>query len=134
MACVFLFRRSAGQKTGAFLDQRENYLAAKRVAHGRALDCFTFNGGFALHIAKVCDSVMGIDISEDAIAARVAMQSSTRRRMLSFARPMFSMRSANSRPRVRNLTRSFSIRPRSRKTAPALSRPRVATKRSISAR
>lgn len=57
------------QKTGAFLDQRENYLAAKRVAHGRALDCFTFNGGFALHIAPQCDSVLGIDISEDAIAA-----------------------------------------------------------------
>ncbi|HXT62058.1 MAG TPA: class I SAM-dependent rRNA methyltransferase [Pyrinomonadaceae bacterium] len=58
-----------GQKTGAFLDQRENYLAAARVAHGRALDCFTFNGGFALHIAQSCDEVVGIDISEDAIAA-----------------------------------------------------------------
>ncbi len=58
----------ASQKTGAFLDQRENYLAAARVAHGRALDCFTFNGGFALHIAKSCASVLGIDISEDAIA------------------------------------------------------------------
>jgi 23S rRNA (cytosine1962-C5)-methyltransferase len=57
-----------GQKTGAFLDQRENYLAARRVAHGRALDCFTFNGGFALHIAAGCDSVIGIDISADAIA------------------------------------------------------------------
>ncbi|MDX6558969.1 MAG: rRNA (cytosine1962-C5)-methyltransferase [Blastocatellia bacterium] len=59
----------SGQKTGAFLDQRENYLAARGVAHGRALDCFTFNGGFALHIARACDSVVGIDISEDAIAA-----------------------------------------------------------------
>src|ERR1043165_9730549 len=58
-----------GQKTGAFLDQRENYLAASRVAHGRALDCFTFNGGFALHIAHSCDEVVGIDISDDAIAA-----------------------------------------------------------------
>ena len=58
-----------GQKTGAFLDQRENYLAAARVAHGRALDCFTFNGGFALHIAHSCDEVVGIDISDDAIAA-----------------------------------------------------------------
>ena len=58
-----------GQKTGAFLDQRENYLAAERVAHGRALDCFTFNGGFALHLARNCDSVLGIDISGDAIAA-----------------------------------------------------------------
>ena len=58
-----------GQKTGAFLDQRENYLAARRVAHGRALDCFTFNGGFALHVACSCESVLGIDISADAITA-----------------------------------------------------------------
>src|SRR5256884_4207396 len=65
----FLVTPLSGQKTGAFLDQRENYLAARRVAHGRALDCFTFNGGFALHIAPVCDSVIGIDISADAIAA-----------------------------------------------------------------
>ena len=57
------------QKTGAFLDQRENYLATKRVAHGRALDCFTFNGGFALHMAAQCESVIGIDISAEAIAA-----------------------------------------------------------------
>ena len=65
----FLVSPLGSQKTGAFLDQRENYLAAKRVARGRALDCFTFNGGFALHIAKACDSVLGIDISEDATAA-----------------------------------------------------------------
>ena len=58
-----------GQKTGAFLDQRENYLAAARLAHGRALDCFTFNGGFALHLAKSCITVLGIDISLDAILA-----------------------------------------------------------------
>jgi 23S rRNA (cytosine1962-C5)-methyltransferase len=58
-----------GQKTGAFLDQRENYLAARRVARGRALDCFTFNGGFALHVASACKSVLGIDISAEAIAA-----------------------------------------------------------------
>ena len=65
----FLVSPLGGQKTGAFLDQRENYLAASRVAHGRALDCFTFNGGFALHIAASCESVLGIDISADAIAA-----------------------------------------------------------------
>ena len=65
----FIVSPRASQKTGAFLDQRENYLAARRVAHGRALDCFTFNGGFALHIAKACDSVTGIDISSDAVAA-----------------------------------------------------------------
>jgi 23S rRNA (cytosine1962-C5)-methyltransferase len=65
----FLVSPLGGQKTGAFLDQRENYLAARRVAHGRALDCFTFNGGFALHVASECESVLGIDISAEAIAA-----------------------------------------------------------------
>ena len=64
----FMVSPLGSQKTGAFLDQRENYLAAARVAHGRGLDCFTFNGGFALHIAPQCDSVLGADISEDAIA------------------------------------------------------------------
>src|SRR5437016_357095 len=65
----FFVSTLSGQKTGAFLDQRENYLAACSLAHGRALDCFTFNGGFALHIASACDGVLGIDISADAIAA-----------------------------------------------------------------
>lgn len=65
----FLVSPLGGQKTGAFLDQRENYLAAARVAHGRTLDCFTFNGGFALHIRQDCESVLGIDISEAAIDA-----------------------------------------------------------------
>src|SRR5258708_3437373 len=65
----FLVSPLGGQKTGAFLDQRENYLAARGLAHGRALDCFTFNGGFALHIAASCESVVAIDISDDAIAA-----------------------------------------------------------------
>src|SRR5256714_3289946 len=58
-----------GQKTGAFLDQRENHLAARRHARGRALDCFTFNGGFALSLAPVCESVLGLDISAEAVAA-----------------------------------------------------------------
>jgi 23S rRNA (cytosine1962-C5)-methyltransferase len=58
-----------GQKTGAFLDQRENHLAARRYARGRALDCFTFNGGFALSIAPACESVLGLDISAEAVAA-----------------------------------------------------------------
>lgn len=62
-----------GQKTGSFLDQRENRLAARAIAAStnkrRALDCFTFNGAFALHLASVCESVVGVDISGDAIAA-----------------------------------------------------------------
>jgi 23S rRNA (cytosine1962-C5)-methyltransferase len=52
-----------GQKTGVFLDQRENYPAAARYAHGRALDCFTSTGGFALHLAARCETVEGIDSS-----------------------------------------------------------------------
>ena len=58
-----------GQKTGIFLDQRENYLAAARYAHGKALDCFTSSGGFALHIARSCESVEAVDSSAAALAA-----------------------------------------------------------------
>lgn len=58
-----------GQKTGAFLDQRENYIAAARYARGRALDCFTSSGGFALHAAPVCESVEALDSSGAALAA-----------------------------------------------------------------
>src|SRR6185369_4132301 len=64
----FMVSPLGGQKTGAFLDQRENYLAAKEVAKGRALDCFTFNGGFALHLAGNCEQVLGIDSAGEAIA------------------------------------------------------------------
>jgi len=59
-----------GQKTGIFLDQRENYRAAARYARGgRALDCFTSTGGFALHLAKNCDAVEAVDSSATALAA-----------------------------------------------------------------
>jgi 23S rRNA (cytosine1962-C5)-methyltransferase len=57
-----------GQKTGIFLDQRENYIAAARYAKGKALDCFTSTGGFALHIAAKCESVEAIDSSVVALA------------------------------------------------------------------
>jgi 23S rRNA (cytosine1962-C5)-methyltransferase len=53
-----------GQKTGIFLDQRENYIAAARYGRGRALDCFTSTGGFALHLAARCESVEAVDSSE----------------------------------------------------------------------
>ena len=56
-----------GQKTGVYLDQRENYVAAARWAHGRALDCFTSTGGFALHMARRSESVEGIDSSSEAL-------------------------------------------------------------------
>jgi 23S rRNA (cytosine1962-C5)-methyltransferase len=57
-----------GQKTGLFLDQRENRAAAARYACGRLLDAFSYNGGFALALAPRCDEVIAIDISEDAVA------------------------------------------------------------------
>ncbi len=63
----FHFDALAGQKTGAFLDQRENYAAAARYAHGQALDCFTYQGGFALHLARVCESVTAVDSSRPAL-------------------------------------------------------------------
>jgi 23S rRNA (cytosine1962-C5)-methyltransferase len=58
-----------GQKTGLFLDQRENRAAAASYAHGHALDCFTYTGGFALQMARHCADVTAIDVS-DAAAAR----------------------------------------------------------------
>ena len=57
-----------GQKTGIFLDQRQNYTAAARYAQGRALDCFTSTGGFALHLAAKCESVEAVDSSGPALA------------------------------------------------------------------
>lgn len=58
-----------GQKTGLFLDQRENHLAAGQYARGRALDAFCYNGGFALQMARRCESVLAVDGSELAVAA-----------------------------------------------------------------
>lgn len=57
-----------GQKTGLFLDQRENRLAARSWARGRLLDCFSYHGGFALALARSCESVLALDISEEAVA------------------------------------------------------------------
>ena len=56
-----------GQKTGAFLDQRENYAAAAQYTHGEALDVFTYHGGFALHLAPHCSKVTGVDSSRPAL-------------------------------------------------------------------
>jgi 23S rRNA (cytosine1962-C5)-methyltransferase len=58
-----------GQKTGIYLDQRENYVAAGKLARGHALDCFTSTGGFALHMAARCQSVDAVDSSRNALTA-----------------------------------------------------------------
>jgi 23S rRNA (cytosine1962-C5)-methyltransferase len=57
-----------GQKTGLFLDQRENRAAARVYAHGRMLDGFSYHGAFALQLADRCDEVVAVDVSEDAVA------------------------------------------------------------------
>jgi len=57
-----------GQKTGIYLDQRENYVAAERHAHGRVLDCFSSTGGFALHTARRVESVEAVESSVPALA------------------------------------------------------------------
>ena len=57
-----------GQKTGLFLDQRENRQAAARWAKGRALDLFAYDGGFSLHLARVCERVTAVDASAKSLA------------------------------------------------------------------
>jgi 23S rRNA (cytosine1962-C5)-methyltransferase len=57
-----------GQKTGLFLDQRENHLAARRYAKGRVLDAFCYDGGFALQVARDAESVIAVDLSAEALA------------------------------------------------------------------
>ena len=67
----FYYDGLKGQKTGAFLDQRENYAAAAQYAHGEALDAFCYQGGFALHLALApagkCSTVTGVDSSRPAL-------------------------------------------------------------------
>jgi 23S rRNA (cytosine1962-C5)-methyltransferase len=71
----FQFDALEGQKTGAFLDQRENYAAAAQYGRGEALDVFCYQGGFALHLAGKCERVTGVDSSRPAL--EVADQNTT---------------------------------------------------------
>lgn len=63
----FCYDLKRGQKTGGYLDQRENRAAAKQYARGRLLDCFTYTGAFAVSLAGQCESVLGIESSADAL-------------------------------------------------------------------
>jgi 23S rRNA (cytosine1962-C5)-methyltransferase len=63
----FHYDALGGQKTGAFLDQRENYAAAAQYARGEALDVCTYQGGFALHLARTCAKVTAVDISREVL-------------------------------------------------------------------
>ncbi len=76
----FQYDALEGQKTGAFLDQRENYAAAARYAKGDALDVFCYQGGFALHLAPHCSQVTGVDSSRPAL--EVADQNAALNRQL----------------------------------------------------
>ena len=71
----FQFDALQGQKTGAFLDQRENYAAAATYAKGEAIDVFCYQGGFGLHLAPHCSQVTGVDSSRAAL--EVADQNAT---------------------------------------------------------
>lgn len=66
---TFACHLAKGQKTGSFLDQRENHWAARRYASGEVLDCFSYDGGFALTIAGQCKHVEGIEMAPAAIEA-----------------------------------------------------------------
>ncbi|MDE3171034.1 MAG: class I SAM-dependent rRNA methyltransferase, partial [Acidobacteriota bacterium] len=63
----FLCDLAKGQKTGSFLDQRENHFAARRYASGNVLDCFSYHGGFALTIADRCERVESVEMAPAAI-------------------------------------------------------------------
>lgn len=63
----FCFDLMGGQKTGGYLDQRENRAAARKYARGRLLDCFAYTGGFAITLARQCESVVGVEVSAEAL-------------------------------------------------------------------
>jgi 23S rRNA (cytosine1962-C5)-methyltransferase len=67
-----------GQKTGLFLDQRENHSAVEAYARGRLLDCFSYDGGFALHLARRCSEAIAVDLSA-AAAERIARNAARNR-------------------------------------------------------
>ncbi len=87
-----------GQKTGLFLDQRENRVAAADYARGRLLDCFSYQGGFAMRLARRCEEVTAIDISGEAVA-RIA--ANAKRNGL----PQIQAREANAFDELRRLER-----------------------------
>jgi 23S rRNA (cytosine1962-C5)-methyltransferase len=66
---LFSYDLHHGQKTGGFLDQRENHQAAATFANGEILDCFSYHGGFALGVARRADRVEAVDLSPAAVVA-----------------------------------------------------------------
>lgn len=88
-----------GQKTGLFLDQRENHLAAAGYARGRLLDAFSYHGGFALAMAAGCSSVEALDVSADAVGC---IEANARRNRL----PQVRAREANAFDELRRLEKT----------------------------
>ena len=85
---TFHYDANAGQKTGAFLDQRMNYAAARDwtrrlAAGGRALDVFCYQGGFALHLAEACRAVTGVDASRASLETAERNVAANRERVTS---------------------------------------------------
>ncbi len=109
----FHYDASAGQKTGAFLDQRLNYAAAARYARGTALDICTYQGGFALHLAQRCERVTGVDASRAAlvVADRNLELNPTLQARSTGSKPTPSNSSASTKLPASSSTPSSSIRP-----------------------
>ena len=125
---AFHYDANAGQKTGAFLDQRTNYAAAREWAQrlgvaksssgGRALDVCCYQGGFALHLAQVCRNVTGIDVSRASLevaernleANRMRGDSTVKGPKSTGSRPTPLRFFATGRRPAKNSTPSFSIR------------------------
>ena len=75
---TFSFDALGGQKTGAFLDQQQNYARAAECAFGECLDVFTYHGGFALHLARKCERVTAVDASRAALETAEANEQANR--------------------------------------------------------
>ena len=139
---AFHYDANAGQKTGAFLDQRTNYAAARdwalRLGHtGRALDVCCYQGGFALHLAEVCRQVTGVDV----LAPRSKWRNATSRPIarasqpkLTGSRPTPSRFSATGRRQTNTSTSSSLIRRPSRKPSAPSKGPSAATRNLTCAR
>ena len=130
----FRYDALEGQKTGSFLDQRENYFAAAHYAHGEALDVFCYQGGFALHLAPRCSQVTGVDSSRPALEiadqnAALNHGNSTARRS-NGSRPTPSICSRTILRLTATTTQSSSI-PRPSPSPSAISKPPCAATRNL---
>ena len=132
-AVQFRYDALEGQKTGAFLDQRENYAAAAQYANGEALDVFCYQGGFALHLAPHCSHVTGVDSSRPALEVADQNAALNHRERSNGSRPTPSTSSRTTPPLTAATTPSFSTRPPSPRPSAISMPPSAATRNSTSA-